>query len=295
MGLADVINTLPEFQWRNLDPVPCMAAPWEFAHDQSPREYPYRDGEGHDWTGMKALHGSATLAFVNTTLKYGVLYPTVWDSWREALFDGTAGDLAHPDLGVLRARILGGSVQVIAENTAGVIVSIQWVQTVEDLDKDPELLGANISAPAAAAAADECMAALDIDYPDGMSQPSLSEMINGLKGQVLSIGLSVEGLANQALGIVNQIIDDVTALNSTDTWPLLDNLNILADAILAKADAVSRAMRAVGKKTVTTDTTLDAFAGDVANTLVDVMSLNPSALFSPIVERGTTLKYYLAT
>src|SRR6516225_3627286 len=96
----------------------------------------------------------AKLYFHNTLEKD--LYPLTWESWKQALFDGSSGDLIHPDLGTIRARVLKGSVRLVAESRAGVTVEVTFTETVDDPDKINEFDNPNATASLqdAAAAAD---------------------------------------------------------------------------------------------------------------------------------------------
>jgi prophage DNA circulation protein len=297
---SNVVGALPELRWRNLSPVPCEHANYDFTHDQVERRYPYIDGASHDHTGRGPIKFSARLLFMNTAREG--LYPDEWAIWRAALMDGSSGPLRHPELGKVRARVESASVALVASARAGVVVDVSWVESFEDPENLPVARSLRVNLTAAARAADSACSALGIPYPriGDSTNTSLLDDIKQLEGQAFSASLTALGKANQIIGAVRQMEDQADKLSRVvrglDTplsvWPSVYNLHQvhyeLTQFLRAKATS-----RPVATRTLAASSTLDAFARAVSNTVTEIVQLNPGALGRPTVPSGTVLSYYV--
>jgi prophage DNA circulation protein len=292
---SNVVGSLAELSFRNLNPVPCGDASYDFGHDQAERRYPFIDAAGHDHTGRQPIKFSATLYFVNT-LEAG-LYPDAWNEWRDGLFDGSSGKLDHPDLGIVQARVLSVSVKLAATNRAGVIVNVTWTETIDNLDDHAVYQGPAVSLRDAAAAADAACAKFGISYPKIIDPPqiSLTDLVGAIEGAVSSTVLQVSGLINQGLGTIRKLTELATFQNTVAAWPVVYNLELLAAGLAETLENMTRSARPTGSTILTTSTTLDAFARDTGNTVVEVANLNPTMLGRPSVPKGASLTFYKAT
>jgi len=298
---VNVIGLLPQLQWRGLKPVPVEDASYDFSHDQAERRYPYIDGVGHDHTGRGPLRFTVHLLFINTLQKN--LYPHTWEDWRAALFDGSAGDLVHPELGTVRARVVSGSVKISAHSRAGVTVDVTWVETIDDPEHAPgDIPALAITLGPAAKSAQIAMDKLHYAYPTQFAPKTtnLADAVASIEAKLFLGGLSVLAPVNQLIAGVRQLQDAVSLLDvrtnslrsAVSTWPALYNLELVEYGLVELQDWAQRSPRPV--LTVVTDrpTTLSTFALSVGNTVADVVELNPGALAKPSVSAGTTLRYY---
>lgn len=289
-----VLRNLQPLTWRGLE---CLAEshPYDFAHTQAERKWPYIDGAGHDWTGMEPLVFSAKLFFLNTLSGGKVWYPGPWEQWRVALFDGTAGPLVHPDLGEVNARVLRGRVEMQAQTEAGIIVDVSWTSSLDDPESVVTFTSPAADVAAAAKAADVTYTGLGFEYPDGVGDGAgFFEAWNQLKGAVISAQLSFEGAINKFLLQVSGVIDDLASLDSEGVGhkPALDALRTLWNSVKTAGEAAGFDARPIGARVLSAPTTLTAFAKETGNTLNEIMGLNLSALSKPMVPAGATLKYY---
>jgi prophage DNA circulation protein len=287
---TELLGLLPELSWRGLT-VPTGPTPYDGGHEQARRAYPYIDGQGHDNTGRKSYRFQAKCFFLDS-LEDG-LYPERWNEFREALEDGSSGDLVHPDLGKVRARVIDWHVTLDPMARAGVVVDVTWEETIDDTDAVATFTGPEISAPVAAEAADAAMSSLGINYPTGESTSSLSELVGQVTGAIASAQMTIDGMENRMIGMLGGIYDAAAALNDHGTLPLMDSLTALYSAMSVYAQRVaSRLPIPVESFGVTADTTLEAFAAEHGNTVTEIMGLNLEALRSPVVKAGTALKFY---
>ena len=301
---VDVIGQLPQLTWRTLAPVPVEDASYDFSHDQVERRYPYVDGAGHDHAGRAPIKFTARLVFINTLQKD--LYPRAWQDWRAALFDGSSGDLVHPELGTVRARVMGGSVKITAHSRAGVVVDVTWVETLDDPDKAPaDFVVLSVSLQESARAADVACQKLGIEYPKVKDPPMISilDAIKSVEGQLFSAELRVLGAIHQVLGGIRQLEDAVARVEAATnhlgsplhTWPALWNLQLVEQGLLELVERTQKSARPFSTFLLDRHTTLDAFARAVGNTVAEVVELNPAALGKPLVPAGMALRFYRAT
>lgn len=293
MSDSTVIGELAELRWRGLR-APCESAPFKFSHSQAERRYPYIDGAGHDWTGMDPIPMTARLYFVNTIEPNS--FPDNWNKWQTALFDGSPDELVHPVLGRVFARVLDGSVEVVAHNRGGIVVEVSWTSTREDLDSGLVFETINVDAEATAAAVDASLADIGVSLPVTIPPTtSILEAYKKVKGELFSASLSLTGPVNQLLGITAQLIDDVIALNDVKAWPAIANLTAMFNALQQTiAKLASSAARQTSTIKTQNDTTLDALADLVGNSFTDLLSLNLSLVDSPVVPRGSIVRFYVS-
>lgn len=286
-----IIEQLQELTWRGRR-APCTTADFRFSHDQARRKYPYVNGVGHDWTGLNEIPITAELYFVNTIEPRS--FPDEWNFWLENLLDGSPGKLVHPVLGEMDAVVIEGSVKVTAQNKAGVIVSVTWEKTRLDLEQDDQFRRLEVNIAAVAAQCDADLATLGIPIPEHVpTVPSLLEAFNGIKGALFSAQLTVEGAINQIQGVVSDLIETVDNLNDARTWAAQTNLVTFWDSLRQMAENAARsAARPVASLQTSHETTLEAIAASVSNTLDDVIALNLSLLISPIVPKDTVVRFY---
>lgn len=287
---AQIIHALRPLKWRGLEAFFTESAPVNFSHSLAERRYPYIDGAGHDNTGMDPLECTVRLFFLET-VKSG-LFKSTWPKWKRALFDGTSGDLEHPLLGRFRARVKGGTVGFAANVTAGSIVDVTFVSTVDNIDKpnqfkDPQPDGVQVAKEAQAGAS-----LYGIEWPSQKLDVSLSDAFKALTTGIWDAQVTFAGYANQVIGDIESMIVAAEALDDPQAYPVYDNLLFTWDLAKNVVEAAQKDMRATGSRIVQSDTTLSTFAAEIGNTETEVMQLNYALLKSPIVPAGTAVNYY---
>lgn len=314
MAIADndIIGQLPDLIWRGRLKAPADTGSFEVRQRQAPRGYPYVDGEGHDNTGREAIPVPATLYFLDSLMDDPI---AGWNAWLQELLDGRPGDLQHPILGPLRARVLTFRANVSARVRNGFAVDVTWTETLDDptaarfvgLISDTE--GGGLGA--VATAADQAALELGISFPGGLGPGgainlgvlpklptgapvlSLSEALAVLTGAVFATQAALQAYANQVLGFTALMIDAAEKLDDPRAWAGIDLLQRVWLGVQEIALGTQRLVpRPTARRRLQLDTTLERFAGEVGNTISDVAQLNPFALRVQIVPKGSTLTYY---
>jgi prophage DNA circulation protein len=318
--MTDIISGLAELTWRpdsfsEALRAPCGTASFEFSHSLPERSYPYVDGKGHDWTGRDPIPLPARLFFLNTLEPAS--FPENWNDWQPALFTGEAGDLVHPILGLLRARVQRGSVTLAAEERSGVVLDVSWIETLDDpaeLFFFGELSVIEVNLSSRALAAEAAAKAFGVTYTPGVVAAAFTPSTTPTKpsfptaeahttlvsavAELQSYAVASSGaaaavsLATQLAGRVNQMVRDVEDLRDPEAWPAYDNLVATWTMLRDLERRLEKKQRPTARRQLGTATTLDAFADSVSNNLGEIVSLNPHALGHPLVEKGVFLRYY---
>ena len=205
-------------------------------------------------------------------------------------------------------RCEGGSYKLTAQEQSGVTVTVSFVESIKAADSPTKLQYNQSSAKAAAQAADQYIATLDLGYPDGMPEPSLEEAVAGLTGSVALVGLEVNGKITALVGTVDRIKENLRmqcSLVQTAEAATKDALAGSAERILLElqlnslrwiltqtlANAASTA-RVVKSVVTSVEQSLASLSYDLGADLVGIMTLNPSLLTGPLVPKGSKVSYY---
>lgn len=304
MSNIAILNLSP-LSWRGIN-LYVSSIETSFTHRQVERAYPYVDVPGHDWTGFDGVKVSATVHFLNT-IEAG-MYPGKWVEFRDAIFDGSSGPLVHPDLGGITARVLDGNYRIAATTTAGVLVSVQWTQTRDEVEDEATFSAAD-GGEEAAEAADEALEELDLIYPDGEPDTSLSDTIGAIEGAVFSYGQQIGGAINQAKGLVGKHIQALDLMGQA--WRFADpggkdanagnsaravaetNLYNLYASLGKRAEDAAKKARPVAIHLVKASSPMTGLAAALGNSLDDLLGLNPSLASSPTVPAGSRVIHYV--
>lgn len=293
--MPDAISALAPLRWRGLT-APCESASYEHANTLPVREYAYVEGDGHDSTGRRSVRISCVLHFVNGLFDKVQWYPGEWHTWRAAMFDGTVGELEHPDLGRFNARCDTSSVRLTAQNRGGVVVEVVFVESLPDPESRTEFATASVDVGLAAAAADQAVEDAAVEYPADMDAAGLGSFVDAwesIKGEVFSATLRITGAINQVQGFVISMMDDLDAAQDPANNPLSVILVSFWSALEAiKKQAEKKLERATAKIVLTSDASMDGIATLTGNTVDDIISLNLALVRFSKVPKGTTVTYY---
>lgn len=314
---ALIIRDLPILQWRGLTAPPYITLNSQWQNGLAPRNVPYVDGDLHDPLGRRSFTFSTRLLFLNTVKAPTATrnFPEYWERWREQILDGEPGDLRHPVLGLVRARVEGGAFAITAESVSGIAIDISWVETNEDpstlvffgdVDASPSALAAKADASAARVgvtfAPKRSPQVLRPQYGLPVSRATastqvttLSEVVDSIQPRLFSLDRNILSTLDTFAGDVSTMVSDVDLLNRHDAWVARSDLVRLYLAIVDSRSALSRVAGKTRERVVSSRTTLARFAREMNNTLTEILALNIRSLYLPYVERGDSLLYYVRT
>lgn len=318
MSDATITQELPLLTWRGLSAPPYDTASFKWKNRLAAHTYPYVDVDSHDPTGRDSMPLPVRLYFVNTTVDAGSLpmrrYPEQWEQWRDQLLDGAAGDLQHPALGLVRARVseVGGVVE--SKVRSGIVVDVTWLETNEDpsvisflgdagLAQSPTTLAANADALADGFGVTVAPGRLPVmfqsmyglSFPSGFTAPTLSSIFSALRGSIFAAALSVTAQIQALMGDVAAMVNALEDLGDVTAYFAIDACIAFWTALRNMAQSIAATSRPTKSVVVGQNTYLDAFARQYGNSVAEIMALNAGAISQPYAPRGTSLSYYVSS
>ena len=305
MGVTTAIHDLPYLTWLGSKAYASdIETSW--AHRNAPREFAYVDGEAHEFTGRQSLKVAATLHWVNTIEPN--LYPGRWRNFRHLLLSGQSGTLRHPDIGNFHARVESGSYTLTPEESGGVTVRVTWVESIKSADEPTKIVADKSNAVATAAAIDEGMALMGLDYPDGMpGDLSFEAAVNSVFSLGTEFTHELAAAIQQVVGLSDQVFTGIQMLGSaslyvsppfrdtTVTSPSRPDLEFAINSLrvqLASALDVAKKAGGAPKTFVTSaDQSLASLSLDLGSDISSLIRLNPDTTRSPLVSKGTKILY----
>lgn len=290
---ARVIQALPKLTWRGLF-AKCEDASFSFSQTQVERSAYAIDGAWHDHARREAIKFRCKLYFINTLYSGGVVeFPDNYNKWQAAMLDGSTGPLRHPILGTINARVESGDVSLAAQTTAGVVVNVNFTETLVDVTKGTVFEAPAVDIQKLAQQIGQDAGRFDIAFPSGILDRSLEDAIESLLGNVHAAQLTASGYATQMVGKVERMIAAVERVADPSVMPLYTNLVTLWDTLRTRAKQAERVLgRSTSRYRAPEDTTLDAIAKDTGNDVAELTELNPALVASPTVPKGSIVTYY---
>lgn len=302
------ITTLPRASWRGLRFPWYMAAQLHMKNRLPERHYYGVDIAAHDWTGTDWPPISFKIRFSNGVLPeahgLGVkLFPDYWQTFLLQILDGEPGDLDHPLIGVVRARVDSWNTEATTQDLSGIELNITFVRTNEDpgvveaLDVgggDPTRLAqlvANYIAPFGLTLASKRAAQIR-QSTYGTTDPSIVQVWSSLSRSI-SIDLGFLTAIWALIADLDSLVDDLLLLDDVSTWEALRWCRAFRRYLNTAALSLAQANRPTGTRAISEPTTLDAWARTTKMTLPEAMALNIPVMKRPRIERGTALRYYL--
>lgn len=289
---SNIITGLPAVTWRNLDSPPYDMANARGGWDLSEGSFPYVDGKSHDNMGRQPIPFSFRFLFINTVQPES--FPELFTEWFKAVaIDGTPDKLLHPIIGEVDARVVSWDLELVATRTAGVVLTVEWTDTLLDPEKGQKLKGVPVNVQAAAVACDNQMEQLGISYPTGERTTSFNDMVNQLDSLAYSTRLKVEGMVTQAIGTIDNVIETVDHVEEHGAWALSFNLKQLREGVQhLQEEAEDRFIRRTGLFVTPREMTIDELATELDNLVSEIMGLNPTILALPYVPSRTNVLYF---
>ncbi len=304
-GTGTYEKDITECSWRGIT-FPISNVHTQMDQDLVQHKYPDRDGAHVESTGRNPIVVTAKAIFYKgvsrgkgETWAFGQLFPVVFNKFVAACKDRTVGTLNHPIHGKFDAKCVSISYDLTADRRDGVIVDVQWIETIKQ-ELQPEKLAAS-SASSDAAALDDALASASVIFIKQLpldKTTSFLDTINSIKAFIDTatlIGLKVLAQINKVLYRVNSLLASIERINSV----LLANLKTKANKLKASLHDMRATVSALSGKLFSTsnhlvvrDTTMGALVALLGNSVSDLIKLNMKVAAKPIIPAGTVIRYH---
>lgn len=276
------------------------------AHDLVEHKYWGVDGGRIEATGVAPLRISATIPISNHIFPgakerwvAGTLYPDMLRSFLIDFGKRSTGLVQHPEFGEIACKAERVDFELSGDRQGATEITASWVETLDD-----DVISKIVNSPAndielGATDLDASMADLRKLAP---TLPEFEVSISDFARKLSGIADSITALSYRQAGVVNNILyqchriqASIDRAKNALTWPATQNLNRIKSAAYdLRKQFLSP--NGLGLYTVKADTTL---AGVVValpkgTGVGDLIKLNPTLARSPVVLRGTLVRYPLA-
>ena len=301
--MSDVLGQLLEFKWRDIS-FPTTGFSMSVAHDLKQHKWPDRDGAHVEATGRQPIVHHAQVPFRNgikaaKSESWGLLYPYTFRLFLVAFTTRTSGILQHPELGEIRCKPDKAEFKWSANTRDGVDVSASWIESLDDTVTEFQDILARPS-PAQDVA-------LDLDDQLGQyTNPGLPSHVRAFSfvDGITKITSAVSGVtlvAKQKGGYINHVLyraqllqDAVLRLRDNTAWPIVMSCERMKAALYTMAKTLLVVARTVAVYTTPKAQTLSSLMVPTRTSVVDLITLNPELAASPVVPKGTAVRYYVA-
>lgn len=299
--MAELFAQLLPFKWRDVE-LPITKMRVSLAHDLVEHKYWRVDGARVEATGLAPLRFSASVPFINGIVPgkgegWKSLYPTQLRAFLAAFAKRDTGVLQHPEFGEIACKAERLDIDWSGDRRGGCEVEASWVET-QDTDgivtfRANPITDLGVYAKDLDASTDD-LRKLAPDLPQ--YQETFDDFARGLSAIFDQVGLlSYRGAGKISAFIyrVDAFQDSVNRARSAMTWPATQAI----ERIKAAAFDLRENLLAIGRDivfyTVPGDSTIAGVAATLSDTtLVDLVKLNPTLMSSPVVRRGTVVRYY---
>lgn len=303
-----LFGALLEFQWRGQS-YPTRGFTLELRQDLAVHKFADRDGAHVENTGRAPLQITVRIPFING-LQPGrgehwtaPLYPQAWRRFFADASEAKAGDLQHPELGVLNVKLETARTSWTADARGGVEVDASWIESLDVGDDGFSLEDRLLSASpytvlqTSAAALDRNFAEVDPSIYPAKFKPSVSfsDLAFAVRGVVEQPGLLQHQLAGKLDAIsanAQSVIDAAKQAGNCLNWPLtLEANRLIAAARAVKATLLTRG-KPIGLYKTPKDSTLAQIASTIGASVSDVVTLNVSLISLPVIPKDTVIRFY---
>ncbi len=303
--MAGEFQTLLPFKWKGRQ-LPVSKIHISLAHDLVEHKYWGVDGGRVEDTGVCPVRINAIIPISNhifpgpqETWKAGTLFPTELRAFIVDFGKRTTDILQHPEFGEMKCKAERLDFELSGDRQGATEVNASWVETLDD----------EIIAAARLSGVSDLQGAADDLQANYASLKALAPTLPEFKEDIASLGRKLSAIADSVTvlsyrqaGVVNNILYQASRIElsvrrakNALVWPAIQNLQI----IVASAHEMRKKFlttNGIGLYTVQEDTTL---AGVVvalpkSTSVADVIKLNPNFMRSPVVQRGSVIRYPIA-
>ena len=314
-SVNDLFAQLNEFSWKGVS-FPTSEFEDTLRQDLVIHRMADRNGGYVEGTGRHPYEITAQIPFLNhiyaapsETWPQGALYPYQFRRFIKACLEGTSGPLVHPEYGALNCKIDLTKTKWAGKVRGGVWVTASWV---ESDDTQADQLGKNLSnaSPitdlvANADNLDENIATLLTAFnaqqnPLPALQFSFSDLVRGVVGVIDSTTIVQKQFQGNCANLVYQANLIQGSIQRSPlgpfAWPLFQDCERVKAAAYDAAQNPTIASRApILTKAILKDSTLSQAALFCGADITDFIVLNYALVATPVLPRGTIVRYYAAT
>jgi len=312
MSVNDLFDGLFPCKFRDVA-FPITNLTTEFSHDQVVHERPDKDGAKVEATGRKALQISATALFYNYIVPgkkeewQGPLYPGVYNRFIVAFADRRTGVLVHPLRGEIRVKPVSFKSVLSGETRGGESVEVTWIETSDNQTESNAIYSYSAGVNTGIKAAASLDGALGLMNPDprlqhketeGFSFESAMRDIQQAIGNVQRVTDQAYLQANKYISKINAVMYRVTLvmesierLANVQSWPAIRSAQALMANLRILAKGVSSTFQVTKVYIVPANSTLGLVAKTLRVDPGDLILLNPRLGSSPVVLKGTRVRY----
>jgi hypothetical protein len=293
-------------------------------HDLAIHKFADRDGAHIEATGRAPLQFEATIPFINTIATAGVetwhqpLYPAQFRKFVKACADKSTKKLQHPEFGLIDVKCEEFSTDWDGAKRGGVEVHVRWIESTDKPDDLRQILADDSPAAAltascrdldlqvAAARTGITSPALPIPgQPPPVFQPSAPHLpvfstsfsqfamaLRGVFDQVTLFQKRIGGAGDNIVYQANAIQQSLDRSSNALNWPIQKNCYVVKAAVSDLRQTILQKNKDVIMYVVPGDTTLAGIAAATGADVVDLMKLNKNLSSSPVIVKGTIVRYY---
>jgi hypothetical protein len=304
--MSDDLSKLLPMSWRGIS-FPTSNVTFEFSHDLPVHKSPDVDGGNPEGTGRNPLVITAKALFRNNIYpgpaekwQAGTLYPQAFRSFVRACADRSTGDLVHPSLGSVRAKVQSCKSTLAATARDGEDLDLSW--TVANDDQDPLTQAAPVSAMTAAAKGlDKSLATVELEQrlKAGSLTPkagTLTDLVGSITAVADTAGLvaaQTSAKFTRVFASIQQVRDSLSRMTSTSRANAMIAANRLESAV-RDVQATLLTKRIVRFYVVPRTTTLSALTMQLRTPITDLVRLNSELVKQPTIPERTAVRYYAA-
>ena len=293
----DVFSELKPASFRNIE-FPIIARSVSFAQQHAIHKFVYRPLELIEGLGPGNLKFSYTIPFRQGIFggPYSDLYIDTFPRFLEACRDRTQGDLFDPVLGTFKARTVNFRTDTDILRRDGEDIQVEFIHSPDPDEVDlPADTFVGVEAMSTAA---NVIARDPVFREELTDEGDLFESIDDAFNEINAVGSQINNIQGQISGKINKIsgqiaktVDTVERLVDVKNAPVIRSMKNLQ----FQAHQFEKKFSALGSdfKTFTTpqDMTISAVAQSVGHPVQVVVANNPTVASSPIVRKGTKIKY----
>ena len=299
----DVLSTTGLARWRTVN-FTCGPISWGFDQQHAVHTYPDRDAGYVESTGRNPATFSFTAIFRRGVVGNGggqSAFPDQFQAFMAACADRTAGELAHPILGTIKAKCQSIRVQIDPSRRDGADVDVTFIEATDREDE----LAALLAKPSAIGSAYDGARSFDDAYPNlspsppalpESMKPSLLDSIKQLSGALAQARLGVGNLISKIDGLasaVSDLTDQISAADDPKNYAAIAALEKVFASLVKLGQEAQRRARPFRPVILPRGMSVAEAAAQYSTPVADFCRLNPLVASADLIPPGTQVFVYV--